>query len=47
MDNIAATGVGRFNIDNAVGAFRPYRRRFAFLKKKTFGFKMAHLAKRD
>jgi hypothetical protein len=34
IDNIAATGVGRFNIDNAVGALRPYHRRFAFLKKK-------------
>jgi len=44
IDNVAATGVGRLNNDNAVGALQPYHRRFAFLKKKTFGFKMAHLA---
>ncbi len=41
INDVGAAGMGRSDVKNRIGAFRPFGVRFAVLEKKTFGFGMA------
>jgi hypothetical protein len=44
--DIGAAGVGRFHINNGIGASRPYGLMSVFFPEKAFSFEMADLTKR-